>query len=181
MQQKTLFSGTVLFLLLWMSGSHAQSGFGICSYHDQTVPSVTCYGPAWLTKTTVTGETKVAGPLKASQSSLSTMQVKGVVQLQDTTIKHDASIMGYLTSQNSHFEHGLSIATDKVSLSSSTVTGMLEINSTSKQPVVELYCHSTIAGSVSFGEQAGVVQMTSDSLINGKVNNGTIEIVKRAC
>ncbi|EKD72299.1 MAG: hypothetical protein ACD_45C00709G0001 [uncultured bacterium] len=203
---------TVSFLLS-AAAANAQ-GFGVCGYDKQTIDSANCYGPASLKATTVTGAVHVAGPLKAYNANVASIDVAGVAELYDTIVKNKSSvagmltafqskltavqvagnakltktsvsgsakIQGSLTATDSDFANDVVLYSDKLDLVSSTVKGDLIIASKHKNPVVTLTCGSHIEGKVIFTEKAGTVKMTADSVIKGKIINGTTEVIKVSC
>jgi len=174
----------IFFLMATMAGTlsaHAYTGFGICNYGKEIVPAVICYGPAVLKGTTVVGGMKVAGPLKAINVMSGPIAVTGSADLQNSKIKGPATITGSLKATGVSFQQGLVITTDDILLTHSTVIGSVTVNSQTKKPYLKMECGSTISGSVTFGGMAGVIQITDDSIVQGKVINGSMEFVKKKC
>ncbi|VVC76786.1 hypothetical protein AQUSIP_21130 [Aquicella siphonis] len=168
-------------LLLVASSAQAYTGFGVCNYGKETIPSVVCYGPTVLKQTTVTGDIKVTGALQAENISARALLIEGSVDLRDSQISGSVNITGSLNADHVEFQKGVAVESDSVILSHTKVNGLMTVTSTQKNPYLQVQCSSVITGSVLFDGKAGVVQVTGDSLVQGKVVNGSLEFVKREC
>lgn len=178
--KKILFCHMVSVVLM-TSIAHASTGFGICNFGKETVPSIICYGPTVLDSTVVTSYIKVAGPLSARKAMAGSIFVKGTVYLQDSTIKGPVVIVGKLVANRVKIEDNLTISSDNTLLMNSTVNGSVIVNSKKINSYLILQCGTQINGSVNFNGSKGWIQTSGDSVIHGKVENATIEFVKRTC
>lgn len=166
---------------LSISSVYAYTGFGICNYGKETIPEVICYGPTVLKETTVNGDVKVTGPLKAYNVNMSSLEVTGTVEMENTNVVGNAHITGPLSSTKSKFEKGLEVTGDSVELNHSTINGTLTISSSSEKPLLDMSCDSWVTGAVVFNGTKGIVKITDDSMVKGKVENGEFEFVKKIC
>jgi hypothetical protein len=148
---------------------------------QSTIGSMDIAGMAELDASTVQGKASVAGMLKAHKSILKVVQVAGGADLKKTTIKGDAKIAGSLLAVDSRFERNVDVYSDSIRLKSSEVKGDLLVKSKHEKPVVTLVCGSHVGGSITFSDVAGVVKVSPNSSVSGKINNGITEVVKNNC
>lgn len=166
-------------LLLGVTQAYGYKGFDICNFGVETVPSVVCYGPAVLKGTTVAGDLKVTGPLTAEKVTVGSLNITGATDLIDTTVSGTVQVTGNLTATNVVFSKGLTLNSDKIVLHKVKVRGAVNITSSSS-PNLTMECTS-IRGDVTFNGKAGIVQITDDSVVTGKVNNGSMIFIKSKC
>ena len=160
---------------------YANQEFGACNFIKEKVSSVICYGPTILNETIVTGDVKVAGTLKASKVLIGSMTINGSADIQNARVSGLVNVKGYMHASFVNFENDLRITTTKLDFDHTSVKGSVTISSDKIKPYFKIECGSDITGSVTFEGVPGVVQMTDDSAIHGKINNGEIEFVKTKC
>lgn len=188
-----------------------------CTFGKEIISDPVCYGAATLASTTVTGTVSVAGgPFEATDSSIDSMLVAGNAITTNSKVMGNTVITGPLTSNHSHFDGNLTIDSDTIVLSDTTVKGSVvmkadqpdmldKIDETIKvesqqsdkltgankpiepakkeetkneiQPVIEMRCGTDITGDITFVGLSGIVKKTPDSIIGGKVINGTVEVL----
>lgn len=174
----------LLFISL-LSGSmlaHAYSGFGVCNHGNETVDSVMCDGPAVLKQTTVKSNLNVTGTLHAEGISVAAgMTVLGATEISNSEVNGEVKISGDLSADHVQFKKGVAVDSSSVILNHTMVNGMLIVTSPDKTPYVQVQCSSGVKGSVMFDGKPGVVQVTGDSDVAGKIVNGSTEFVKRSC
>lgn len=170
----------ISLLMLLSVEAFAYTGFGVCNLGNEKVDNVICYGPTVLKQTEVTGDVKIAGSLNADQVKLQKLVVSGQVDLKNSTVAGEAEIEGQLYAVASHFQQ-LTIRADSISLKNVSIDSALTVNSTVNKPLVKLWCGSNIKGSVVFEGATGTIQITDDSVIEGKIVNGQMEFIKQAC
>lgn len=168
-------------LLLVAASANAYVGFGVCNFGKETVPSVVCYGPTVLKETTVQGDTKIAGSLNADGITTNAMIVDGAVDVSNSTVNGKTEVVGALHASTTNFQKEIKASTSDMTLDHSVVRGSVTISSSSTTPYLRLQCSSAITGTVTFDGKPGVVQITGDSAVQGKVNNGVMEFVKKNC
>jgi hypothetical protein len=172
----------ILMLSLLIQTAYAYTGFGICNHGKETLTSVICDGPTVLIGTTVTQDLKLAGDLKAKKITIgSSMNVAGAVEITDSIVKGPTQIIGVLDAKNVDFQQNITISSDSITLNHTTVRGSMTITSKTTKPYLRLYCSTTITGSVLFDEEAGIIEVSEESIVQGKVVNGSIEFVKQSC
>lgn len=157
------------------------AGFGVCSYTNLTLPSIVCYGPAVIKDTTVSGDMKVAGAVKATNLKANTMTVTGSLDVENSKIKGLVSITGELLAKNSTFSKDITIEGDHIILDRVRLNGSMNVTSVTNTPYLTFQCGTIVTGSVSFTGRAGVIEITSDSLVQYKIKNGSQIFVKKEC
>ncbi|MBX3708291.1 MAG: hypothetical protein KIT56_04425 [Gammaproteobacteria bacterium] len=174
----------VIFLgviAIFMNSAYAYTGFGVCNFGKETVSSVVCYGPTVMKQTTVNGDIKVTGSLQAENIFVRGMLIEGSTDLKVSQVSGAVKIVGSLYADRVEFKKGVAVESHNIILNNSKINGLMTITSEQKNPYLQLQCGSIITGSVLFDGKAGVVQITGDSLLQGKVINGSMEFVKRKC
>lgn len=159
----------------------AYTGYGICNYGGETVPAVVCYGPAVLKGTTVSGDLKVAGPLTADSVTAGSLTITGSAQMINSKVKGAVVITGNFNATNVNFNQTINITSDNIQLHHVKIKGSVMVSSTDSTPYVVIDCGSIISGDVVFSGKAGVIQITDDSIVQGRVHNGAMEFVKHKC
>jgi hypothetical protein len=160
---------------------YAYTGFGVCNFGKEVVEAVICYSPAVLKQTTIKGDIKVTGSLKADSITARGMIIEGNVDIQNSQINGQVNVTGDFYANNVEFKKGVAVTGTDIVLNNSNVNSLMTITSTIKTPYLQVQCGSVISGSVLFSDKAGVVQITGDALVQGKVVNGSLEFVKRTC
>lgn len=174
-----IFFGIIIFSL--SVAALAYQGFGICNHGKETLANVICYGPTVLKETTVIGDIKVAGPLTAIHVSAGSLTINGAVDLQDTKVKGIVNVTGNLTATDTEFQKNVVLDATDINLHHSRVVGSMIVNSSSKNPNILMECGSVIKGSLTFSGKAGVIQITDDSIVVGKITNGSMIFIKKTC
>lgn len=170
-----------IIMTLMTTSAYADEAFDICHLGKQTVPSVTCYGPAVLTDTTINGEMNVAGTLRATNISVQSVIVSGSAAIVNSKVKGLVNVTGHFQAKKVDFSKDLVITSDGAEFDNSIVRGNITIKSPTLKPTLIVQCGTTIAGSVTFEGLAGVVQVTDDSMVQGKIDNGTLEFIDKEC
>ena len=171
----------VLITLTMISVGYAYTGFGICNFGKETVTEVICYGPTVLKETKVTGNVNISGPLKAQDVSLGSMNITGSVDIEASMVTGPVEVTGAFKAQDVKFQKDLSLTAHDMLLRHSTVDGSITVHSSTSKPYLKIECGTAINGSVIFSGMPGVVQITNDSLIRGKLENGEFEFVQKKC
>lgn len=159
----------------------AYTGFGICNFGKETVPSVVCYGPAVLKDTTVSADLKVSGQLTAVNISAGSLAINGATDIQNSKVTGAVEIIGNLNASNVNFQQGVLVTATTILLHNVKVKGDVVVTSTSDTPYITLECGTIISGIVKFIGRAGVIKITGDSAIQGKITNGSMIFEKRKC
>lgn len=171
----------ICFFFCVSVSAYAEAGFGICDFGKVTLPSIICNGPGFLKETTVKGDIKITGSVEAHNITASSIIVNGSVTIYDSKVGGVMEVVGNLNSTNVAYKQGLVITGEHVLLNHSTVAGEVNIESSTKKPQLKMICGSIVAGSVTFVGLEGVVQVTGDSRVQGKIMNGTIEFIDDKC
>ncbi len=175
------FIGILLTALFATATAQAYVGFGVCNFGDQKVDSVVCYGPAVLKQTSIAGDLKVAGTLDAQRITAQAMNVEGAAKISDSDIAGPASVNGNLTATQVNFQKDVNVTGTNIFFSRTSIKGTVTVNSTSSAPYVVMQCGTIVRGTVIFAGKAGVVQITGDSIVAGKIKNGSMEFIKASC
>jgi cytoskeletal protein CcmA (bactofilin family) len=176
---KNLTVSAAIFMLV--NTAFAYTGYNICNYGNQTIDSVICNSPTVMKDTTVRGDIKVTGSLSAKNINAQNVEVEGNTDISDSKIMGNVQIKGSFSANNVQFQKGVAVESESIMLNHSTVNGLMTITSDQNTPYLQMQCSSVISGSVLFSGKAGIVQITGESLIKGKVVNGSMEFVKRSC
>ena len=159
----------------------AYQGYGVCNYGKENLQSVVCYGPTMLKESQVTGDIKVTGPLRAYHVVAGGVSVTGPVLIENSAIHGLVNVIGDFSAVKDDFASDLNITSQVVTLNQSTVHGSITIHASEGEPRLKLQCSTAVAGSVTFSDKPGVVEVTEDSIVQGKVINGEIAFVKLTC
>ncbi len=173
---------SLLATLFFISGNVlAYTGFDICNHGKEEVPSVICQGPSVLKDTTVKGNINVVGPLTAVNVTAAAVEIVGNTDLQNTKIGGPVSIKGNLKANNVVFEKDVNIEANTISLHGTRIKGSMTISSTNANPELTMECSSVILGTLTFVGKAGVIRITDDSVVKGKITNGSMIFEKQSC
>lgn len=165
------------------STAWAYDPYGVCHLSGNTVDKVICDGPAVLVDANVKGNIKVTGTLTATNVITEGELASGAATLKKVTVKGLALIGGDLNAERSTFNQNLQVTANKTRLNGCSVKGSVVIDMNNEYaPSVKVECGSLIDGDVEFkGKKPGLVQVTDDSFLRGKVINGTMEFVRETC
>ena len=176
---KKIIGSLLTFFIL--TNAHAYTGYNICNYGKQTVATVSCDGPTVLIDTTVMGDVTVLGTFKATNVSMGLLNITGDTDLDSCKITGAANVIGSLNATKTTFRKGLVATTDHILLHHTTVRGTLIINSPNTNPTLTMECGSSVSGTVTFVGKAGIIHITDDSIVQGKITNGSMIFDKKAC
>lgn len=168
-------------ILMALTNVYAYTGYSVCNYGKQTVASVNCEGPAVLIDTTVMAGVTVVGPFRATNVSMGTLTITGDTDMDSCKVAGPATITGSLDAKKVSFKKGLEITSDNISLHHTTVKGNLTIHSANTNPTLTMECGSSVSGIVVFDGKAGIIRITDDSIVQGKITNGSMIFTKQSC
>lgn len=131
-------------------------------------------GIATLVKTTVIGNTHIAGTLNAKWVNLDTLDVAGKATIFSSKISGPTKISGLLISCQNNFSEKLEIFSDKTYIENSQ-TGEIKINKGGDTQVLYLGGTSIVHGNITFPDNHGLVVMDKNAKITGRVIGGDIE------
>jgi len=151
--------------------------FGPLKATDSQIGSLQVTGPTTLVSSTVQNMAIVEGPLNVVNSKLAVLEVLGPVIFSASSVRGNVDIRGPVSSTKTKFASSLRIASDKITLISTTIDASVTIKGSAESPVLSLQNRSTVAGSVTFEGFAGVVKIDSESKVNGQILNGKLGAV----
>lgn len=137
------------------------------------LPSLDVSGMAWLSGTSVSGNTHVSGLLNAERATLDTMNVSGKASLTNTSVSGAAKISGLLLACHSEFRKPILIHSDRTHLDQSTATD-IKISPGNEQQILCLGHNTIVNGIIEFTSGNGIVAMDHSSKLNGKVLGGEV-------
>ena len=179
---KMKFCNWIAFILLGMvSSCNNNKGFDVCNHGSETVDSVVCYEPTVLIDTTIKNAIKVAGSLTAKNITANDISVKGPVAIHSSKVNGATDVIGSFEANETTFNKGITIESDKISLVKSIVKGSVVISSATTKPILKISCNTTVTGSVLFDGKPGIIEVSEDSIVQGKVVNGSMDFVKVTC
>jgi hypothetical protein len=173
--------GIVCLAMMMGTPTYAYQTYGICNYGKETLSSVVCYGPTVLKETKVEGGIKVTGPLRAYHVTANTITVVGPAVIENSIINGTVAVIGQLATYKADFVGDIDITGAEAVLRQSKVRGSIVLHSNQTEPHLKLQCGTAVAGSVNFSDKPGIVEVTDDSIVQGKVVNGDIAFVKSKC
>jgi hypothetical protein len=166
-------------LLVVTSSAYANEQFNVCNYGKETIASVTCYGPAVLLDTSVTGNMNVSGAVRATNFKVNDMKVAGSAILTKGKVEGAVDVAGNFEAYGVEFMQSLHLTTNTALFDRSIVRGAITMHS-DKDPVVVVQCGTTVVGSITFEGKPGIVRVTTDdSMIQSKIVNGDLELVDK--
>jgi hypothetical protein len=171
----------MIFCMASFNLAHAYSGFGVCNHGKETLDSVLCNGPTVLKETMINGSMNITGTLHADGISVADMTILGAADISNSEVNGKVKVVGALNADHVKFKRGIAIESHNILLNHTVVNGTVIVTSKENTPYVQVQCSSVVKGSVFFDGKAGVVQVTGDSLVQGKIVNGSTEFVKRSC
>ena len=75
----------------------------------------------------------------------------------------------------------ISVTSDSVTLANTKLDGSIKVTYQQSKPTVLVECGTIVSGNIIFAGKPGVVQMTNDSSLQGKIVNGTQEFLQKKC
>lgn len=168
--------------LILINPAYAVTGFDVCNFGKEQVPAVMCNGPTVMKQTTVAGDIKVTGSLQADMITVQSILVQGSTQISNSQVSGSVNVTGNFNADHVEFKRGIAIQSDNIILNSTKVNGLVTISSPNKTPYLQIQCGSQVTGAVLFDGKPGIVQITAnDSVIKGKIVNGSSQYVEKKC
>lgn len=155
-----------------MHGSTGSDHYGLLSASNQTFSNITLHGPANVEKCMFLGATTLMGMLTASDSVFEELAMSGVCELKNTIISGILSLKGLLRAENSTF-NTIEASTTALTLKNSVVENIIIQASEVTPQYVYLKNNSCVHGNVIFKGGDGIVMVTPDSKVHGKIIGGT--------
>jgi len=150
---------------------------GIVSYGKETMDSLEGNGFISLDGTQVRGKVSVNGNLKAQNATIGFLVCNGHANLQDCVIFGTSEVKGFMNAAKTEFQAGIIAGTQKIYLTD-CATESLTIKDVSwaiGPQSVELKGNTVVKGSIIFESNKGVVYLSDQSRILGKVIGGNVE------
>lgn len=173
MIKKFIFISLLITASVSNANSVCQRTGAITECGQGRITNLDVAGKASLHGTTVTGDTRIAGLLRAYQADLNKLDIAGKVDLINTKVRGSARISGLLTACDSNIDQSLLISSDQTYLAN-TITKSIQIDAGGRDQFLYLANNSLVNGDVTFTTNHGVVVMDSTSKINGHVIGGYI-------
>lgn len=156
------------------------ASYGSCTYRKETVADITCYGPATLDDTTVTGTIKVFGPVTMNNVTANDVTVNGPLTMNHTNV-NNITVAGSLTMTYGN-ANDINIK-GPLHINSSTIKGLASVEgpveatrSTFEKDVFSasnfvMLSSSQIVGKVTekSSNEKAILKMTDKSIISGNV------------
>ena len=140
-------------------------------------PSISANGPVTMTDTIVEQTAQVNGDLTAEKVTFGSLTVNGKVTLHTVLVKGSTVISGDLSAQKTTFQDTLTISTNTVQLADCHTADLIIDNSGDgivSPQILHLSEGSIVDGDVTFKAGDGIVRMSPDSKITGKVIGGKV-------
>lgn len=146
-------------------------GYGVQHYTNETLPSVYVNGSVFLEGTIVTGEVKVNGSMQANKATLNNIELNGELQISNSNIAGNVRMNGFLQARQSHFLGTLSIAAQRMSIKTCTITN-LHVRSVEEYQgiqVIDARGGTKITSSIIVDSGKGEIWVTSPHDISASV------------
>lgn len=170
----------LLFLIL-PTISLGYEGYNICNFGKQTIPAIVCQGPTVMKETKVSGNVNVVGTLNAISVQMGALNVTGRAELYDAEVNGQATVSGELKATNADFKQNLMITGASAILNHVKIKGTVSIYAKEQTPHLSLTCGTIVSQAVEFYGKAGIIEITDDSVIQGKIKNGSMIFIKQKC
>ena len=152
------------------------SGVVVCD--QQKMSSLTVNGPVTLNGGRF-GPVLIRGSLRSNQVTFQkSVQVRGPASFDRDHVYSGVKITGNIQCLASQFDGAVNV------MSSSSRFNACKMNSivmsgddTLRTPALYLRDHSMVSGDISFKNKPGIVYLSANSHIYGRVNNGTIKMI----
>lgn len=156
------------------------ASYGSCTYNKETVADITCYGPAILDDTTVTGAIQVFGPVTMNNVSANDVTVNGPLTMNHTNVNNitvaGPLTMTYSNANDVHIKGPLYINSSTVKGLTSVEGPVEAIRSTFEKDVFSASNQVDLSSSQVMGKvtekssnDKAILKMTDKSTIFGNV------------
>ena len=148
-----------------------QPGSIVCG--KGTVENLTGNGMVSTKGTIVSGPTKVNGLLSSKNTTFSSLNINGSVNLIQCDVTADTEVKGALKASYTRFNSKVDVYSNSITLLNTKVAGDLRIlHTANKQQYVYLDDSSEVSGNVIFDDGKGEVVIRKHSKIGGKIIGG---------
>jgi hypothetical protein len=143
---------------------------------QESFENLTSSGVLKLKGTTVSNKLIIQGCLIAQSAHLGSIEGSGDINLTDTTVKLESSIMGYLRAQHTTFNSPLTISSNKAVFTASKLNAITvkKLDSFKCKQVIELKQKTMVEGPIIFESGKGEVHLYSGSKVFTPVTGGKI-------
>lgn len=140
MKNKEIAKSLIIAAIAALASTAVSAETGGCNYGRETIQSLTCYGPANLNGTTVTGKALVFGPFSATQATIGSLQAMGPTTLTSSSVQGGVVVEGPFNATDSKL--GKLEIMGPSTFNSSTVHGTMDVRGPST------FNSSTVSGDV---------------------------------
>jgi hypothetical protein len=178
-QMYRAISGLLILMMPIMSLGY--EGYNICNFGKQSIPSIVCQGPTVMKETKVSGNVNVVGTLNAISVQMGALNVTGRAELYDAEVNGQATVSGSLKATNADFKQNLTVTGDQIVLNHVKIKGSVSVYTKDHTPHISMVCGTVVSQAVEFYGKAGIIEITDDSVIQGKIKNGSMIFIKQKC
>lgn len=173
---RRFFVGCLLVASFAMVHVFAESRFGKAYYGNESVDAIDMSGNLSLDGTKVTKRLEVDGRLEANGAEIGELRVHGLAVLDGCVVRKQSTVYGRLEATKTTFEEELSVASEHVVFSESSLQSLRMLQTGHKQtvPLVELRGKTKVNGSIVFEGGKGEVIVGSGSEVVGEIVGGTV-------
>ena len=152
------------------TGCVRKGGEMICSEGAQKV--INGSGVVRINSTKVEDKVVVKGRALINNAEIRDLKVYGEAMINHGVINGKSEIAGVLTCQNTSFKQPLEISTDYIRAEKSSFNDII-IKTESPNGIFYMLGKTSVSGNVVFQGAPGKVVVSTDSVIKGKIINGT--------
>jgi hypothetical protein len=152
----------------------AHADYGQCTYANQTLDHVQCFGMATLTHTNVENQVEVFGPLTMTNSTATQVKVNGSLNMDNSNVTSSLTIYGFLNASNTMVGGLVNVYSNELTLSQVQFQGGLVVHSQNETPKVTLTNHSVLSNITFVGKPGVVILQNQDAtptVTNGEVRS----------
>ena len=132
-------------------------------------------GNVTLDKIQVIGDTTIRGQLFATGVQFSSLNIYGNAILKETFVGKQAKILGFLQARKSEFKEIITIFANNAKFTACRLQSIIVTNSQLTEHKIELLEGSVVLGNIEFKSGDGIVYLSENAQIHGKVLGGIVK------
>lgn len=156
--------------------NNANYNYGSQSYGKETVGRIQANGSVALEGTKVLGSVHVNGSLDADAAVIDSLQINGRANLKNCLIKNSSSINGALTAADTTFQKELSVASEKIILTTCSLETLTvrKVAGFEGIQIIDLRSGTKVTGPIVVASGDGEVWLSSNSEASGEISGAKV-------
>lgn len=180
--RKVYFSAVISAMTMFSKGysmgntNKFVNSYGYQKYGKETIDTIQANGSVVLEGTKILDIVSVNGSLNAEESAIGSLQVNGQVDLKNCLINNTTTINGSLHADNTKFQKELSVASQKITLRTCSVSALTirEVNGHDRAQVIDLRSGTKVTGPIIVESGNGEIWLSSNSEISDQVSGAKV-------